>query len=240
VALLAVGLLLGAAPRSSRAVTYLEQIERLRLLTALLLDLRPGQAPLVPERGAFDVALEIIPTPSFSTQVGGKTEPIDPPPAIPRLRLRYLSAGGFMLGGTASPALEVRHYSAAFTGGELGLRRAFGSLHLELRGFAIAGQVRGPFTQTGARDSLHFANHGADLRAGIPLGALALYAGAGRGSTTTELDVEADGARIKGDNAYVYRLAGAAWVGTTWQLTLEQESSETFLRHVILALSRRW
>ncbi len=238
--LLVATLLLIAAPRPSQAVTFLEQIERLRLLAALLLDLRPGQAPLVPKTGQFDATLEVIPTPGFNTQVGGKQEPIDPPPAFPRLRLRYLSADGLMLGVTASPAIEVLHYSAAYAGGELGLRHAFGPLHAELRGFAIAGQLRGPFAQAGARDTLRFANRGADLRAGVPLGALALYGGAGRGSTTTELDVQADGARIKGDNAYSYWLAGAGWASGDWQFTLEQNVSENFLRHVILAASLRW
>jgi len=238
--LLGAALLLTAAPRPSQAVTFLEQIERLRLIAALLLDLRPGQAPLVPGAGQADATLELIPTPGFNTQVGGKQEPIDPPPAFPRLRLRYLSARGLMLGVTASPAVEVRHYSAAYVGGEAGLRHAFGALHAELRGFAIAGQLRGPFTQTGTRDTLRFSNRGADVRGGVPLGALALYAGAGRGRTTTELAVQADGARIGGDNGYTYWLAGAAWAGDGWRLTLEQNVSEDFLRHLILAASRRW
>ena len=89
---LAVALALLALPGLCRAVTFQEQAERLQLIYAFLLDLRPGQAPRLPAASLLDLSLEILPFPDIDNRVGAKDEQIDPPAAIPRLRVRYLSA----------------------------------------------------------------------------------------------------------------------------------------------------
>ena len=115
-----------------------------------------------------------------------------------------------------------------------------GPLHAELRLFAIAGEVTGPITEPASKDVFRFSNRGADLRAGVPLGDWSAYAGLGGGTTHTELSITTDGARIGGDNGYRYWLAGAGWARAPWLFTVEQNFSETYLAHLILAASYRW
>jgi hypothetical protein len=230
--------LLPAAP--ARAVTFVEQIERLREIHALLLDLRPGQAPTPTATAQWELSLELIPYPALDTRVGGKDTPIDAPPLIPRGRLRYLSPAGWMLGATASPPLEVLGHTATWLGLEGGLRGTVGGLHAELRLFTIQGEVVGPITDPATRDTFTFANRGADLRAGLPFGAWSLYAGGGSGEAFSALDVALDGAHDEGRTDYDYWLAGATWCGGPWCFTLEQHRSAGFLSHVILSTSYRW
>jgi hypothetical protein len=237
---LALGTLLLLAARPVQAVTYLEQIERLRLINAFLLDYRPGQDPMVPQRKVLDLSLDIIPNPSIDNRVGLKNEPVHPPPVIPRFRLRSISPAGWMLGATASPPVVVQGYAATWLGVEGGLRGALGFLHAELRVFAIAGRVKGPITERDSEDSFAFFNRGGDLRLGVPLGAWRVYGGAGRGKTDTALDIAADGVHIESSNDYDYLLAGAGWASGNWRLTFEQHRTEDFLSHVILAASYRW
>lgn len=233
-------LLLGAAARPAQAVTFQEQIERLRLIYALLLDFRPASPPMLPPAGALDVTAELIPRPGINHHVGAKSEPIDPPRYIPRFRARLITPTGFMVGATSGVPVELDGYKATWLGGEAGLRGTAGFLHGELRAFRIKGEVTGPLTDPATTDTFRFDNRGLDFRVGVPLGAAAVYAGLGRGRTHTELDIAADGAHIAGDNDYTYKLAGFALATGSLQYTLEQQYSEDFLRNFILAVTFRW
>ena len=54
------------------AVTFIEQANRLQLIYAALLDLRPGQSPNPVDNSAWSLALELIPQPDVDTRVGAK------------------------------------------------------------------------------------------------------------------------------------------------------------------------
>lgn len=227
----------GLWPSAPQAVTHLEQAERLQAVYAYLLDFRPAGAPRLPPRGLFELQAEAIPAPSVDHRVGAKDEPIDPPSAIPRLRAKYLSAAGLMLGATANPATEVQGYAAPWAGGELGWRARLGALHGELRGYVLSARVTGPITESGARDEFTFVNQGADLRLGLAWGRLMPYAGVGAGHSESTLTVEADGAQFDASLDYRYWMAGATIALEPFLFTFEQNRTEDFLSHYILAVA---
>jgi hypothetical protein len=223
-------------PQQARAVTYLEQAERLQFVYAFLLDYRPAGAPRLPSRSVLEAQAEVIPAPDVDHRVGAKDEPIDPPPAIPRARLKYLSASGLMAGVTVSPPVAVLGYSAPWLGGELGWRTALGPLHGELRGYLISAQVTGPITGSGASDTFDMVNQGADLRLGLALGPLMPYGGAGSGHSESTLAVESDGAELDAETDYQYWMLGVTYDWAPLFLTFEQHRTEIFLSHFILAV----
>ena len=228
------------ASATARAVTFIEQAERLQHINAFLLDLRPGQPPRVPDETVLDFALEILPAPDIDNRVGAKDEPIASPAAIPRLRLRYITASGFMVGGTWNPDVEFEGYRAPWTGWEVGYRFVLAGLHTELRLFAISVQVVGPIADKGAEDEFDVYNRGGDLRLGVPLGTAMIYAGGGEGRSESTLRIESDGARLDAETTYTYILAG---VGGEWgpmTFTYEQYWSEDYLQHYSISASVRF
>ena len=94
--------------QQAQAVTFQEQARRLQFIYSFLLDFRPGQAPLVPSGHLFDISAEIIPNPQVDNRVGSKNEPVNPPPLVPRFRVRYIATFGLMVGGSYNPPLEAR------------------------------------------------------------------------------------------------------------------------------------
>lgn len=233
----ALALALMAQPGLCRAVTFQEQAERLQLIYAFLLDYRPGQAPRLPTASLLDLTLEILPVPDIDNRVGAKDQPIDPPVAIPRLRARYLSASGFMAGGTVNGSTEVDGYRAPWLGFEAGYRFAAAAIQGEIRLFAISAKVTGPITEPGAKDEFDMRNRGGDLRLGLELAPLTIYGGMGAGHTESTLRVEADGARLEVDSSYRYWLAGVSAAAGPFLFTFEQNRTEDFLSHIILAAS---
>jgi hypothetical protein len=233
------------------AVTFIEQAQRLERINAALLDLRPGAPPYVPDSNdhPLELGLELIPMPAIDNQVGAKKEPIHAPPAIPRARLRFDHALGevagangvsVMAGGTYGPPVPVMGYTSTWLGGEGALTVRVKAILLSLRGYALSGSVNGPITGTHSDDAFTFATSGADVRLGIALGDWRAYGGYGAGHLETLLTVGADGARIRDQGAYRYALAGAAYQWERWRFTFEQQSTEDYLRHVILGVSWRY
>jgi hypothetical protein len=238
----------GPAARPARAVTFIEQAQRLERIYGALLDLRPGEPPGGSEHG-IALGVELIPVPAIDTRVGSKNEPVHPPPAIPRARLRYegvLAGGrrgaalGGMAGVTYEPLLTVGGYGATWLGGEAGLTLHWHLLAVAVRGYTLSAEVQGPITATGAADRFTLATHGADVRLGLAPGAWRAYAGYGGGELDAALRVAEDGARIRERGRYAYRLAGVAHQGERWLLVLEQQSTENYLRNVILAAAWRF
>ena len=229
---------LGARP--ARAVTYLEQAERLQLINAYLLDLRPAGAPLLPERSVIELQLEAIPQPSIDTRVGSKKEPVDSPPVTPRVRAKYIAAWGLMAGITASPPIPVMGFSAPWVGGELGWRFRLAPLHGELRGYALTARITGPITEKGAKDEFDMTNTGADVRLGLALGPLMPYAGVGTGHTDSTLTIDSDGAQLDASADYQYWMAGITYHRAPLLFTFEQNRTEDFLSHYILAVAVRF
>lgn len=235
----AVLFLVAVFSNTAGAVTFIEQANRLQLIYAGLLDFRPGQSPLPVESPGWTLGLELIPTPEVDNRVGAKDEPIDPPALLPRLRLRWTSSSGLLLGVSLNPDLEVNNYSAPWTAFELGFRGMIAGLGVELRGHAINGVVVGPITDSDSDDRFEFENQGADLRVGLPLRRWSVYGGGGKSGTVSEIQVASDGARIALDDDFTYLLAGIEFRGEAWTFTLEQNRTGDFLYHIILSLSVR-
>lgn len=229
--------LLLALSSTAGAVTFIQQANRLQLIYAALLDFRPGQSPNPVERSAWSLAFELIPMPEVDTRIGAKDEPIDSPPFVPRLRLRWVARWGLLLGISLNPDLEVQNYSAPWTAFELGLRGTVGGLGVELRAHTIDGVVEGPITDSETKDRFEFENRGVDLRVGLPLGRWSVYGGGGKSGTVSALLVASDGARIALDDEFTYLLAGIEFRGEDWTFTLEQNRTGDYLYHVILSLS---
>jgi hypothetical protein len=145
-----------------------------------------------------------------------------------------------MLGATAAPDVEVMGFSAPTLGGEAGFRVAFGSLHAELRGFALGSTVTGPITDTDASDEFEFRNTGFDLRAGIAIGSLMPYLGAGQGHTTSTLTVVSDGAQLDAETDYRYVIGGLTYDWEPLAFTYEQRRTEDYVDHFVLAVSARF
>ena len=231
---------LAALAPEVRAVTFQDQARRLQLIYSFLLDFRPAQAPLLPSEYTFEIAAELIPNPSVDNRVGGKNEPVDPPPVIPRARARLISPSGWMVGGSYGPPIEFADFSAEWIAVEGGFRFELGPVISEARGFFISGDVEGPITEPGTKDDFSFENHGADVRAGISLSSLTVYGGLGLGRTSSELTITSDGSTISVDTDYSYLLAGASWELDPLLLSFEQSRTEGFLNHVTLSAAYRF
>lgn len=237
---------------AAHAVTFIEQAQRLERIYAALLDFRPGAPPYAAADNAhpWEGIVELIPVPPIDNQVGAKKEPVNAPPAIPRVRLHYDRAFGPFLGADATGAMAgitmslpvpVMGYTATWLGGEGALTARWDPILVSLRAFALTGLVTGPITSGGAQDEFRFTTGGADVRVGMALGAWRAYGGYGVGRLETMLTVVEDGSRIRDDGSYAYLLAGGAYQWNEHLLiTLEQESTENYLRHVILGASWRF
>lgn len=237
-ALLALALLAWAPGPGTGAVTFQQQAQRLQQVYAYLLDYRPGLAPLPMPGVGWEISLDLTPLPAIDNTVGGKDEPVAPPPAIPRPRARYFGAsGGLGAGFTLTPPVAVQGYTAALVGGEVFYHFAIGRVGVGLRAFMMTGAVDGPITDPVATDRFSLTNSGADLRLGWNAGGWMPYLGYGSGNSASVLNVTSDGARLDSDAPYSYLLAGATWVGESFRFTVEQSATENFLRHFIVAIS---
>ena len=229
-----------AVARPAFAVTYLEQAERLQLINAFLLDYRPAAAPLLPKSSLIEIQADLIPMPAIDNRVGAKNEPDNAPPAVPRVRARYIASWGLMLGATAAPDIKVQGFSAPSLGGEAGLRFALGALHGEARAFMLSALVTGPITEPGESDEFDVTNSGADLRFGWALGSIMPYVGSGQGHTASTLKVVSDGSQLDAEADYRYVFGGLTWYSGPLAFTYEQHRTEDFLDHFILAASARF
>ena len=235
VIILALGL--WGSPTAAGAVTFDEQAERLQFIYSFLLDYRPAQAPVISRNGSLEAALDFIPLPSIDSRVGGKDEPVDPPPIIPRPRLRYHSQGGAMLGVSYTPPLEVSGYEAALAAVEAGLRFPLGNWRLGLRAFLLDGEVDGPITDPVVNDKFELTNLGADAVFGLQLGFWLPYVGAGSGKTRSTMTIRSDGVMLETDSTYSYLLAGLTVDVGALRLTFEQNRSESVLDHFTFSVS---
>jgi hypothetical protein len=229
-----IGAGLGGFPQRALAVTAPQQIHRLLQVYAALLDYRPGRAPLVGEWGQFEVGIEALPMPSVDTRVGAKTEPVHPPPLVPRPRAQVGLGAGFTLGGLYVPPVPVSGYSAQLAGVELQYGLRWGDFTGGVRAFTIQGELDGPFTDPSASDVYTLENSGADLRLGYVLGEWTAYAGGGSGQSKTSLKILSDGSINRFDFSYGYLFGGVAWQRDHWRIMFEQEKTEDYLNHVVL------
>ena len=232
-------ILLGSLSFVMGQTTFTEQAARLQNINAYLLDLRPVSDPARPDRSQIELGLDITPQPDIDTTIGRKEEPLDPPSAVPRLRLRYLSQSGFFAGGTYVPGLEFQDYEADYWAAELGYRFRFRQLHAAVRVSAGDGDVTGPITENDASDFFQFSSRGADISAGIPFRSFHFYGFAGAADIETELDIEADGVNLDNEDDAIYGGLGVSWRGKRWGVTIEQNATDSYLKHIVLNLSYR-
>ena len=175
----------------------------------------------------------------MDNRVGSKNEPVNPPPLVPRFRVRYIAAFGLMVGGSYNPPLEAADFSAEWTAIEAGFRFRIGTVHSELRAFTISAEVEGQITEPASKDRFSFDNEGIDFRLGYSAEPWIVYAGHGRGKTSSRLTVTSDGSSIDADADYRYWMAGISWDISPLLFSLEQGRSEDFFHHVILSVSYR-
>jgi hypothetical protein len=231
--------LLGAAvvvagPPQAQGITAPEQIRRLLQVYAALLDYRPGKSPQPGTQGVVEAGVEVLPMPAIDTRVGAKTEPVKPPPLIPRARGHYGLGSGFSAGAVIVPPVPVEGYSAALAGvaAEFAIRQ--GDISLGFRIFSLQGQLNGPFTDPSASDTYSLQNTGADIRVGWGFGEWSAYAGGGSGHSRTRLEISSDGSVNSAQFPYSFSFAGIGWQKERWRFTFEQEQTEAYLNHVVL------
>ena len=220
--------------------TFEEQAARLQDINAFLLDMRPGTAPVKPDRISFSATLDLTPQPDLDTRVGNKDEKVDPPSVVPRLRLRMESPFGLFVGGTYVPGMELDGYEADYYGLEAGYRFKISNLHGQLRGAYLDGDVTGPVTEEESDDFFTFQSSGFDFSLGYIRKAFCFYGFAGHGSVDTTLDIQSDGVRLTNDNQEMYGGLGINWRHNRWELTLEQNVTGDFLRHLVLSVGYRF
>ena len=219
--------------------TFQEQTARLQNINAYLLDLRPQAAP-GSGSSHWLLSFELTPQPDVDTRVGNKDEPIDPPSVVPRVRLRYRTNMGLFVGATYVPGLEFQDYEADYYALELGWGRRLGPWALALRGSIGDGDVTGPITEEGVEDFFTFENNGVDLSLGRRVGPVRLYGFAGRGATETSLEVQSDGVRLAQDDDTAYGGLGLSWRLHKWELVLEQNFTDDYLKHVTASVGYRF
>jgi len=224
----------------SAQTTFQEQADRLQNINAFLLDFRPGTAPVPVDKGRFELAFELAPQPSVNTRVGNKDEPVDPPSIVPRLRARYLSANGFLIGGTATPGIEFMDYKAETVSFELGYRFSLANLGFQVRASYSDGDVEGPITEKHVKDQFTFTNNSFDLACAKSFGRFHFYAFLGYIDIETELDIESDGVHLTNTEDAGYGGLGLTWDWRSLGFTLEQNFTDDYLQNVMLSAAYRF
>ncbi len=221
--------------------TFQEQAARLQDINAYLLDFRPGTAPIRPDKGRIELALDGSPQPGINTRVGNKEEPVDPPSFVPRFRARYLWSNGLMVGGTVTPGIEFQDYEADYFAVELGYRFYLWRHHFALRAHYTDGDVTGPITEQNVEDFFTFTNQGLDFSAGRAYKSFHFYVFAGYTEAETSLDVASDGVRLDNESDAFYAGLGVTWrFGHRFTANFEQNFTDDYLQHMILSLGYRF
>ncbi len=223
------------------AVTAKEQAQRLQEIYVFLLDYRSLSAPIREDSGKLEVQLEALVMPEVDNQVGTKKEPVDSPPIVPRLRLRYHVPLGFSLGFSGLPGITWDAQKIEFLQFELDWRNNIGSLLYGLRTYYSKWKIEGEITSKEYQDSFYTNTNGFDVRIGYNLDYFIPYLGIGSGNQTFKLFIGEDDVILRGDNKeYQYVFVGTEIRGSEWDFIFEQHKSEDFLLHFQLALRRRF
>jgi hypothetical protein len=220
----------------AKAVTFTEQIERLQLVYAALLDYRPGGPPRVFGRGQLALGLELVPIPPIDNRVGNKDEPVNPPPAYGRGRAIVGIGAGFAIGVAYLPPVPVANYRAQLAGLSIEYDWERGAFLAGARAFYQSASVRGPITDPSTSDQFTAANAGLDVRAGWAFPPWIVYGGAGAGETRSRLEVTSDGSVSNAAADYRYAFAGASRDFGAWRVALEQQQTEIYLQNVVLTV----
>ena len=224
----------------SAQTTFQEQADRLQNINAFLLDFRPGTAPVEVDEGRLELAFELAPQPSVNTKVGNKDEPVDPPSIVPRFRGRYVSAGGLVIGGTATPGIEFMDYKAETLSFELGYRFSLASFGFQVRASYSDGDVEGPITEKGVKDQFTFTNNSFDLAIVKSFGRFHYYGFLGYIDVETELEIISDGVHLTNTEDSYYGGLGVTWDWRTLGFTLEQNFTDDYLQNVMLSAAYRF
>lgn len=230
--LAALGVLLAAGP--AHAVTFTDQIERLQLVYAALLDYRPGGPPRVFGSGEFALGLELVPIPPIDNRIGNKDEPVHPPPAYGRARAIAGIGAGFAIGAAYLPPIPVSGYRAQLAGLELEYDWQRGDLLAGARAYYQSSNIQGPITDANTSDRFSTVNAGLDARAGWAFAPWIVYGGFGAGETRSRLEVTSDGSVSTVTAGYHYAFAGVSRDVSRWRVALEQQQTETYLQHLVL------
>jgi hypothetical protein len=228
----ALALLLTA--HAARAVTFVDQIERLQAVYAALLDYRSGAPPGSSPAGTLALGLEVVPIPPLDTRVGSKSEPVHPPAAVARLRADWTLGAGISAGGVWLPPLLLQGYQADLRGAQLGYGLTLGEFRASARAYYLDGTVSGPISDRVANDTFRVTNQGGDARFGWGGRTWALYVGAGAGRSHSRLEVGSDGSVSDLARPYAYGFGGIGRTLGAWQFTLEQHQTEAYLSHLVL------
>lgn len=236
-----IGLAVSFLPKLNAGTTFQEQAARLQNINAYLLDFRPGTAPDKVMRHRLELALDFTPQPSVDTRVGNKDEPVDPPSVVPKVRARYLTRIGVFLGGTYVPGLEFEDYEADYYSLEAGIRRKISLWHWAARIHITDGEVTGPITEIGVKDLFTLDNQGLDFSLGRMFGPIHVYGFAGYTETDTSLEIESDGVQLENTDDTIYGGIGGTWrIGRKAAISLEQNFTDDYLKHLVLSLSYRF
>lgn len=220
--------------------TFQEQAERLQNINAYLIDFRAASAPVVMEEFTIEAVLDVTPQPSIDNRVGVKSENIDAPNVVPKLRGRFYWANGLMVGVAYAPGIDFQGYKAEFIAAELGWRMDFSGWTAGLRGSYIDGDVEGPVTEADLDDLFTFTNMGLDLSLARRWNAFVGYGFVGLNDIETELDVTLDGAHLVSEDDALYGGLGVQWATQKWSVNLEQNFTDSYLRHLTLSLGYRF
>jgi hypothetical protein len=243
-------LLLGLASAALADATFQEQNERLQLISAYLVDFRPGGAPIAPSPAEepldldFDVALQLGIVPDIDSRVGRRDEHLDPPDVIIRPRARIMLGLGLFLGATYTPPIVTWNgYQSEIVGVETGFRYGFDTdwLFAGLRGSYTHAHITGPVTQVDAHDRFTTDNFGLDLTFGAKLfGHFVPWGGVGYGHVDAATHVEVDGVHLSAQSDYPYGLIGIDILISRFTLSFEQDFSEDFLQHIWVGVAVRF
>ncbi len=232
----------GGLALAGDGTTFQEQAARLQNINAYLLDLRPASAPDRVDKNRIELILDINPQPTIDTRVGRKDEPLDPPSFVPKIRARWLGAGGLAVGGAYAPGIEFQDYEAEYVSLELGYRFRAGRFFYSARASYADGDVTGPITELDAKDFFTFRNYGLDLSVGrIFFDKLHIYAFLGGNDIETTLDIELDGVRLENTDEALYGGVGAAYrLNDRIAFNFEQNVTDDYLAHLIFSVAYRF
>jgi hypothetical protein len=231
------GALLLLGTRTTYAVTYLEQIDRLAEINAALLDYRPLAVPGPRPKDMLELGVEIDPVPRVDNTIGARSEPVNPPAAGARLRVNWSPISGLRLGAYLIPPITVQQITARMAGVEAEYGWQLNEFVGSFRLFGTKGSVSGPFTAPDVADQFLVSGTGADLRLGWIKGAWTWYGGLGEGINRTQFKLALDGAVIDGEHIYRYGFAGVGWNRGAWRLVAEQHRTESYLNHILFGVS---
>lgn len=225
---------------TTSAQTFQDQAARLQNIHGFLLDFRPVSAPYRPEKNRIEISIDVNVQPTVEARVGNKDEPLDPPSVVPKLRGRFLSKQGIMVGAAFAPGVEYQDYEAEYVSFELGWRFRLAGIDMALRSSYTDGEVLGPITTPDAQDLFSFQNKGLDISLGKSYSDWHVYVFGGGISIDTDLDIEEDGVHMFNEESTYYGGAGVTILWRAISLSLEQNVTDDYLQNVIMSLGYRF